>query len=68
MADTDIKLKPCPFCGKPAHLWRTNISTYIECSEYSPRRHQVCIIGKTDEAAAKKWNERKGEQEDAEWE
>ena len=58
----EIKLKPCPFCGAEAHLWRTNSATYIECSKYNPRRHQVAMVGNTDEAAVEKWNKREGEQ------
>ena len=52
------ELKPCPFCGAEAHLWRTNYATYIECHNYDPVFHQVQIRGHSEEDSIKKWNER----------
>lgn len=53
-------LKPCPFCGAEAHLWRTNYATYIECRSYDPVFHQVQIRGHSEEDSIRKWNRRSG--------
>ena len=54
----ESELKPCPFCGGRAHLWRTTSR---------PREYQVscedCVKGKTDwvktsKAAIETWNRR----------
>lgn len=52
------KLKPCPFCGAEAHIWRTNYATYIECHSYDPVFHQVQIRGHSEEDSIMKWNRR----------
>lgn len=54
------KLKNCPFCGKPAFLWRSSWDTYIECSGYHVDKHRVMVSGKTDQEAVERWNEREG--------
>lgn len=51
-------LKPCPFCGAPAHMWKTNYSTFIECSKYNAANHQIEVSGRTEEEAAEAWNRR----------
>lgn len=62
MSDS-IKLKPCPFCGAPAFMWRTNHYVYIQCSkfnalEFSGKFHMIEVAGKTENEAIEKWNTR----------
>ncbi len=52
---TDEQLKPCPFCGKPANMWKTNYATYIECLEYD-QWHRVQISARTENQAISWWN------------
>lgn len=63
MADIDIKLKPCPFCGGKPFVWRTKWYTFIECENYHADSHRVMMQAGTDAKAAELWNERKGEAE-----
>lgn len=53
----DNSLKPCPFCGAPANIWRTNYATYIECRE-SDQWHRVQISSRTEGQARIWWNSR----------
>lgn len=50
------ELKPCPFCGASAKLWRWNGGTRIDCSEWDSKKHLVGVYGKTDEEAVENWN------------
>lgn len=52
------ELKPCPFCGASAKLWRWNGGTRIDCSEWDSKQHLVGVYGETDEEAADRWNRR----------
>lgn len=52
------ELKPCPFCGNKALVWRTDHRTYIECCNYSTLTHQVCVSAETDKEAIEAWNRR----------
>ncbi len=58
MAD---ELKPCPFCGKPAQLRKTNIGYFVECSEYR-HIHNAWVLDiklkSTEEQAIIAWNTR----------
>lgn len=57
---TTPELKPCPFCGSPAHMWNWNYGTAIECNKYNPRTHQVQVKANTAKEAIKLWNRRVG--------
>ena len=58
MLDIDVKLKPCPFCGSSARVWRTTYHTFIECGKYHPLNHCVQIAANPDEEAFDLWNRR----------
>lgn len=55
-------LKPCPFCGEPAHLTKTNLGWFAECSKYG-HIHNAGVLGgnlqPTVRKAIKEWNTRK---------
>ena len=51
-------LKPCPFCGAAAFVWRTKYDVYIECSKYDTTCHRIMITGPDEETAARRWNRR----------
>ena len=53
-----VRLKPCPFCGAPAFVWRTYRVVHIECSKYHCDEHRVMVMGDNDEQAAERWNQR----------
>ena len=57
------ELKPCPFCGNKARVWRTNYATFVECVNYSAKSHQVELSAVTEEEAIKAWNTRKGNED-----
>jgi len=55
----EVNLKPCPFCGAKAFLWRWNGGTRIDCSNWNAvTGHFVGIQGKTDEEAIALWQRR----------
>ena len=63
---SDIKLKPCPFCGSPADKWSWNGGTRIDCSAWDSsdkHTHYVGIGAKTEQEAIEAWNRRAGEQD-----
>lgn len=51
-------LKPCPFCGSPANLWRTNSRVYVQCSNFSGEHHLVQISARDEKSAIVTWNTR----------
>lgn len=65
---SDIKLKPCPFCGGKAELrknefFRTNDWWYVACSNLNCGIYAETADRPTPQEAAKLWNARceKGE-------
>ncbi len=60
--ESKYNLKPCPFCGAPAHMWRTNYRVYVECNRYDAKDHQVELSARTEEEAAEAWNRRNGDE------
>lgn len=62
------ELKPCPFCGGKANIWRTNYHVYIDCENFNvsdPDGHLVQVSANTEEEAVKRWNRREGAEQDA---
>ena len=57
-AEKQMELKPCPFCGADAHMWHWNYGVAIECKEYDPGTHQVCIKARRVDDAIEAWNRR----------
>lgn len=58
---TNYNLKPCPFCGAEAHMWKWSGGVRIDCSKWRDTftdTHYVGIGAKTEEEAVKVWNER----------
>lgn len=56
-----MKLKPCPFCGSPARLWKWDGGTRIDCSNWRAGDvdvHYVAIGARTKEEAVNLWNRR----------
>ena len=53
-----VELKPCPFCGAEAHMWKWNYGVAIECKEWNADTHQVCIKARREEDAIEAWNRR----------
>lgn len=65
--NTDIKLKPCPFCGGTNLYYAAGRFYAVECADYGGK-----IVGayRTEEEAAEAWNTRKGEtftKDEADW-
>ena len=57
------ELKPCPFCGAEARMWKWSGGVRVDCSLWSDNFadvHYVGVSGRTEEEAAEKWNERRG--------
>lgn len=57
-------LRPCPFCGAEAFIWRTNHRTYIECKNYNSINHLVRITSQNDERAIERWNMRESDEKE----
>ena len=56
-----LDLKPCPFCGGIADMWRTNYHVWIECENFRVNDsdcHMVQVSADTEEEAVRKWEER----------
>lgn len=53
-------LKPCPFCGAPARLWKWGMGahTVVECTNYDVDIHRVSVQGDTEAEAVDAWNRR----------
>ena len=61
------KLKPCPFCGAKAFMWKTNRHTYIQCDRFTASDtagHLVQVSERTEKDTIEAWNMRKHEEED----
>lgn len=57
MAEDEIVLKPCPFCGGKAFLYSTSYATYIKCEKlHAKGSERIDVMGITRERAARKWN------------
>jgi len=54
-------LKPCPFCGGEAFMWRTNHRVFIQCSNYNVNSHLVEVRAETEQEAVEAWNRRTNE-------
>lgn len=55
------ELKPCPFCGGQANMWKWNGGVRIDCSRWrasNENTHFVGIGARTEEEAIKAWNRR----------
>ena len=55
------KLKPCPFCGAKAFMWKTNSHTYIQCDRFTASDtagHLVQVSERTEKDAIEAWNRR----------
>jgi hypothetical protein len=58
MSDLDLKIRPCPVCGKKPTVWFTEAEkVMVSCGDcdVSPG-----VSGDTIKIAVKKWNTRKG--------
>ena len=58
---SNYNLKPCPFCGGKAEMWRNYYTVTIQCENYkavSDTQHCVQIAYPTEEEAVRLWNER----------
>ena len=73
---SEIKLKPCPFCGGEAYFRKPQkekggafVSVGVECKKcgaypYSTLCYEFLSESELQEAAAKSWNRRAGEQDE----
>lgn len=59
----NTKLKPCPFCGGHAVLYRYgwNVTT-IECANYNNDYHRVYMTGDSEADVIAAWNRRAGDE------
>lgn len=57
---SEIKLKPCPFCGAPGAMRRVGMQWYAECSDdlVDCPVHPWSECYETQEKAAEIWNRR----------
>lgn len=54
-------LKPCPFCGSDAVMWKTNYRVYIQCKGWDTNdkhMHLIQVSGDNEKEAAERWNSR----------
>ena len=56
------ELKPCPFCGGEAFVWRTSHRTWIECENYNVDTHRVAFSSTNEKEVIEAWNRRAGEE------
>lgn len=62
MIDAD-KIKPCPFCGGKAVLWRHGLNALsIECVNYNNDFHRVYMMGTNEARLVAAWNRRAGDE------
>ena len=54
------ELKPCPFCGGEAFVWRTSHRTWIECENYNVDTHRVAFSSTYEKEVIEAWNRRYG--------
>ena len=52
------ELKPCPFCGGEAFVWRTSHRTWIECENYNVDTHRVAFSSTCEKEVIEAWNRR----------
>ena len=55
------ELKPCPFCGAEAHLWKWNDGCRVDCSRWRSKDDDVHFVGigaRTEKEAIERWNTR----------
>ena len=57
---SEIKLKPCPFCGGKAEIIKTYSTIWVKCLDC----HASTTCRPTEAEAAKIWNRRAGEQDE----
>ena len=55
------ELKPCPFCGGKAFVWRTSHRTWIECENYNVDTHRVAFSSTYEKEVIEAWNRRYGD-------
>lgn len=60
---SNIKLKPCPFCGSAARM-RGHIGYYVDCSNNEYFVSNTLVYFETEKEAAEAWNRRTGNEHD----
>lgn len=53
-----IELKPCPFCGSPAHLWETYETKYTQYYVACVGCRNQTKLLETKEEAIERWERR----------
>jgi len=56
----EVKLLPCPFCGKDAKVTKCAERTHIACPYDGKSRweHEAFVCNKSKAAAIRRWNRR----------